>query len=71
MAESECVLGVSTGSCIPQCTPDEECDNREQQTTEIEMLQSIFERQFVLLNSAEYMVINQWFALASCGKQPI
>lgn len=48
---------VLSGSPAVQCSPDEEAENMEQQTMEIDMLQSIFEGQIVLLNaSTEYLV---------------
>ena len=47
--------GVVISSTL--CTPEEEAENVEQQTTEVDMLQSIFEGQIILLNSStEYLV---------------
>ena len=61
---AECVQPRTSSSVFPQqCTPDEESENREQQTNEIEMLQSIFEGQFVLLNITEYMVQYVWLCV--------
>lgn len=48
---------VMSGDPAVQCTPDEEAENVEQQTTELDMLQSIFEGQIIMLNSStEYLV---------------
>ena len=48
---------VSDGGAIfKPCTAEEEVENLEQQTDEKDMVQSIFEGQFVSLNSTEYIV---------------
>ena len=51
-------MAVAGGAAAEgQCTPEEEAENREQQVNEMDMIQSIFEGQFVLLGqNMEYMV---------------
>lgn len=50
-------MAVAGGAAEGQCTAEEEAENREQQTNEMDMIQSIFEGQFVLLgHNTEYMV---------------
>lgn len=49
---------MAEGGCSPAglCIAEEEAENVENQTNEVDMIQSIFEGQMVLLKSTEYIV---------------
>ena len=56
MAEGGAGVATARGAAV-QCSPEEEAENAEQQETELDMLQSIFEGQILVLNSSqEYLV---------------
>lgn len=64
LSDSEGGRGASgVAGCIPQ---EDEADNVEQQATELDMLQSIFEGQLILLSSSkEFLVRHALYTIQS------